>query len=174
MAKKPAQKRENSEPKLKTVLRKFILKQSAIIGEPSNPNMDFIFEIQSIKGNSKSPKMIISKPKKESYIEIGTKLGIAPQHLKIFEADPEKRVRLFKEIKRICLIKNVPYILNQKDYLIMFDRIFFEDNKNPSMNRYHKTFKNVLNTVIYALDLFGRLSSDKPDDLIIGDTSLYT
>ena len=176
MAKKPAQKRESSEPKLKTVLRKFILKESDISGEPSVPQMDFYFEVSSIKGNSKSPKMNIFKPKKENFIELGSKVIIHPQHLKIFEADPQKRLKLFNEIKRVCLIKNVSYILNQKDYFVMLDRIYLEPNKNLSMNRYHKTFRNVLNSVLYALVLFGNIgkNKDKADDSIIGDPSLYS
>ena len=176
MAKKQAKAQGSSEPKLKTTLRKYILKESDISGEPSIPNMDFTFEIQSIKGNAKSPKMRIFKLKGKDFVEFGCKIAISPQHLKMLEADPEKRNKLLGEIARICLFKNVHYILNQKEFFVIFDRMYLDNNRIPTMNRYYGTFKNLLNTIIYTLSLFGKLGKNdgKHDDSIIGDSSLYT
>jgi len=166
------------EPKiyLKRIVRKMILKESAILEEPDVPKMEFYFKVQPIKKVSKSPSIYIFKPIKEDFIELGCKISISEPHLNIFKSNPEKQEKIYTEIKRICLIKNVVFIL-QPNFFVLLDRIYLESNKELSMNQYRKTFRNVFNTIIYALDLFKNIGSTpiiEIDDLIRGDPSLYT
>lgn len=175
-----AKKTVNSKPKpkktLKQIIRKMILEESAITKEPDIPKMDFFFAVQSIKNVPKSPHFNIFKPNKEAFIEMGNKLQIHPNHLKILNADPKKREKIFTEIRRVCLIKNVLFIF-QPESFILFDRIYLESNKAISMNQFRKTFRNILNTVFYALDLFKNIDSSVINDIgdmIRGDPNLYS
>ncbi len=70
----------------------------------------------------------------------------------------EKKVREKKEIFRLVEGVSAVTLITSEDF-------------HKEIN---KTFKNTLNAITYALDIFGRIGSDKPDDLIIGDPSLYT
>ena len=171
IAKKPEPKKT-----LKQIIRKMILEESAITKEPDIPKMDFFFTIQSIKTVPKSPGFTIFKPKNGNFIEMGSKIQVHPNHLKILNADPKKREKIFTEIKRVCLIKNVLFIL-QPESFVLFDRIYLESNKTISMNQFRKTFRNVLNTVFYALDLFKTVDSSVINDIgdvIRGDPRLYS
>lgn len=173
MAKKPTQ-----EPKktLKQIIRKMILEESAITKEPDIPKMDFFFVAQSIKNVPKSPHFNIFKPNKESFIEMGSKIQIHPNHLKVLNADPKKREKIFTEIRRVCLIKNV-IIIFQPESFVLLDRIYLESNKTISMNQFRKTFRNILNTVFYALDLFKNIDSNgitDIGDIVRGDAGLYS
>lgn len=173
IAKKPPQKPKKT---LKQIIRKMILEESAITKEPEVPKMEFFFTIQSIKNVPKSPGFTLFKPKNENFIEMGSKLQIHPNHLKILNAAPKKREKIFTELRRICLIKNVLFIF-QPESFVLFDRIYLESNKAISMNQYRKTFRNVLNTVFYALDLFRNVDSSVLSDIgdvMRGDPRLYS
>lgn len=173
MAKKPPQRPKKT---LKQIIRKMILEESAITKEPDIPKMDFFFTIRSIKNIPKSPGFTLFKPKNESFIEMGSKIQIHPNHLKILNADPKKREKIFTELRRICLIKNVLFIL-QPESFVLFDRIYLESNKAISMNQFRKTFRNILNTVFYALDLFKNVDSSvitDIGDIVRGDSRLYS
>lgn len=178
MAKKPVQKKPTQKPKktLKQIIRKMILEESAITKEPDIPKMDFFFAVQSIKNVPKSPNFNIFKLNKATFIEMGSKIQIHPNHLKILNADPKKKKKIFTEIKRVSLIKNVLFIF-QPESFVLFDRIYLESNKTISMNQFRKTFRNVLNTVFYALDLFVNIDSSvitDIGDIVRGDSSLYS
>ena len=169
---------KKSEPKktLKQKIRKMILEESAIEKEPDVPKMEFFFAVLSLKNFPKSPKFNIFKPNKEDFIEMGSKIQIHPKHLKILESDPKKKGKIFAELKRVCLIKNVIFIF-QLESFVLLDRIYLESNKTISMNQFRKTFRNILNTVFYALDLFRNLNSNgdiDTGDIIRGDPSLYS
>ena len=174
---KIAKKPPNSKPKpLKQIIRKMILEESAITKEPDLPKMDFFFAVQSIKNVPKSPYFNIFKLNKATFIEMGSKIQIYPNHLKILKSDPKKKEKIFTELKRVCLIKNVIFIF-QSESIVLFDRIYLESNKTISMNQFRKTFRNVLNAVFYALDLFKNINySGITDigDLIRGDAGLYS
>jgi len=171
IAKKPVPKKT-----LKQIIRKMILEESAITKEPNIPKMEFFFAVQSLKTVPKSPGFNIFKLNKEDFIEMGSKIQIHPNHLKILKSDPKKKGKIFTELKRVCLIKNVLYNF-QPESFVLFDRIYLESNKTISMNQFRKTFKNILNTVFYALDLFKNIDSDgtiDTGDIIRGDPSLYS
>ncbi len=171
MAKKPQPKKT-----FKQIIRKMILEESAITKEPDVPKMEFFFTIQSIKNMPKSPGFTLFKLKNENFIEMGSKIQIHPNHLKILKANPKKNTKLFAELRRVCLIKNVLFII-KPEFFVLFDRIYLESNKTISMNQYRKTFRNVLNTVFYALDLFRNIDSSviiDTGDIIRGDPKLYS
>lgn len=176
IAKKPPQEQKRPKKTLKQIIRKMILEESAITKEPDIPKMDFSFTIQSIKNVPKSPGFTLFKLKNANFIEMGSKIQIHPNHLKILNADPKKREKIFTEIKRVSLIKNVLFIF-QPDSFVLFDRLYLESNKAISMNQFRKTFRNVLNTVFYALDLFKNIDSSvitDIGDIVRGDSRLYS
>ncbi|MBA7483779.1 hypothetical protein ES707_19296 [subsurface metagenome] len=107
---------------------------------------------------------------------MGSKIQINPIHLKILKADAKKKKKIFTEVRRVCLIKNVSFII-QPEFFILLDRIYLESNKTISMNQFRKTFRNVLNTIYYVLDLFKNIDSSviiDTGDIIRGDPSLYS
>lgn len=176
IAKKPPPDQKRPNKTLKQIIRKMILEESAITKEPDVPKMDFFFTIRSIKNVPKSPGFTLFKLKNESFIEMGSKIQIHPNHLKILNANPKKREKIFTEIKRVSLIKNVLFIF-QPDSFVLFDRLYLESNKAISMNQFRKTFRNVLNTVFYALDLFINIDSSgitDIGDIVRGDPKLYS
>jgi len=153
-----------------------ILEESAILDEQDKPLMEFSFVIQTLKTQVNSPKFQIFKPKKKDFIELGNKTVIHPKHKEYFMANPKKQEKLYSEIKRICIIKNVTFILNP-EFFVMLDRIYLDQRNSISMNQYYKTFRNLLNTLIYALDLFRTIDSSVIPDLeefIKGDPDFYT
>jgi hypothetical protein len=153
-----------------------ILEESAIVEEPDNPQMEFFFVFQSLKNQPTSPKFHLFKPKKKDYIELGNKTMIHPKHKEVFEANPKKQEKVYGEIKRICLIKNVTFLLNP-DFFVLLDRIYLEHEDSISMNQFRKAFRNLLNTLLYSLDLFRNIDSSvipDIDDFIKGDPSLYS
>ena len=171
IAKKPVPKKT-----LKQIIRKMILEESAITKEPNIPKMEFFFAVLSLKDAPKSPKFNIFKPTKENFIEMGSKIQIHPNHLKILKSEPKKKKKIFTELRRVCLIKNVSFIF-QPESFVLVDRIYLESNKTISMNQFRKTFRNVLNAVFYALDLFANIDSSgitDIGDIIKGDPGLYS
>ncbi len=183
MAKKPAQRNSPQEPKLKTIVRKYIQYEGDLKNEIFNPKFEFGFAFTHPKGTRPDgkPKGIgfqAIKPKKEVFIELGNRLNISPQHLKILDADQKKKAKFFDTIQKIFLMKNVAYGINFKEnFWITSRRIYLTDKKKLSMNLFYETIRNLFNSNIYAIHLINKICSGNSDSQDFDEDktlSLYT
>ena len=181
MAKKPAQHNPSQEPKLKTIILKFVQYEGDLKNEIFDPKYEFGFVFTHPKGSHPDgkPKGIgfqVIKPKKEVFIELGNKLNISPQHLKILDADQKKKAKFFDTIQKMFLIKNVAYGINFKEnFWITSHRIYLNDRKKLSMNLFYESIRNLFNSNIYAIRSINAICSGDGSDFDEGgDLSLYT
>jgi hypothetical protein len=112
MSKKPS-----TEPKLKAIIRKFISSFGDLKAERHNPKLDFQFEFTHPKGILPNGKPTgigfqVLKPKKEDFVEIGSRINIGPNAVKILGAIPKKKMQLFNSITKLSLLKNGIYVIS--------------------------------------------------------------
>ena len=183
MAKKPAQRTPSQEPQLKTIIRKYIRYEGDLKNEIFDPKLEFGFAFTHPKGNKPDgkPKGIgfqAIKPKKEDFIELGSRLNISPQHIKILDADQKKKAKFFGTIQKIFLMKNVAYGINFKEnFWITSHRIYLNDKKKLSMNFFYETIRNLFNSNIYAIRLINSICSGNGNNRDFDDgedLSLYS
>ena len=170
MAKKPSQ-----ESKLKVLIRKYITK----IGElgkdltKMNPKLEFGFLFFHPKGLTKQSngKIIYhgrsfqaNKPKKENFLVISHKTDLNPNHKKIVETSEKKKYKLYNDLKKIFLLKNVEYTLNIKEHsYIISNRIYPEKEGNISIENFYNTLRNIFHSDIYAIIVINEQLSGKVD-----------
>lgn len=181
MAKKPVQKKPSQEPKLKSIVRKYIQYEGDLKNEIFDPKLEFGFVFTHPKGSHPNGKargigFQVLKPKKERFIELGSKIQISPQHVKILDADKKKKTKFFDTIIKIFLMKNVTYIINFKEnFWIISHRIYLNDKKTISMNFFYESLRDLFNSNLYAIRIINTIcSGDLPDFNGDKDLSLYT
>ena len=179
MAKKPAQKKPQ-EPKLKTVIRKYIQYEGDLKNEIFDPKLEFGFVFTHPKGSfpngkSKGLTFQVIKPKKEKFIEFMGRINISPQHVKILDADKKKKTKFFDTITRIFLMKNMTYAINFKEnFWILSHRRYITDGKSISMNQFYETIRNLFNSNLYAIRTINTICSGDLPDFNGDDSSLYS
>lgn len=170
MAKKPSQ-----ESKLKVLIRRYIIK----IGElgddltKKNPRLEFGFLFFHPKGLTKQSngKIIYhgrsfqaNKPKKENFLVISHKTTLDLKHKKIVDTSENKRNKLYNDLKKIFLLKNVEYNLNLQEHsYIISNRIYPEKEGNISMENFYNTLRNIFHSDIYAIIIINEQLSGKVD-----------
>ena len=181
MAKKPAQQNPSQEPKLKTIVRKFVQYEGDLKNEIFDPKLEFGFAFTHPKGSHPDgkPKGIgfqATKLKKENYIELGSRLNISPEHLKVLNADQKKKAKFFDTIQKIFLMKNVAYAINFKEnFWVISHRLYLNDRKSLSMTFFYESIRNLFNSNIYAIRSINAICSGDGSDFDEGgDLSLYT
>ena len=181
MAKKPVQKGPSQEPKLKSIVRRYIQYEGDLKNEIFDPKLEFGFVFTHPKGSHPNGKprgigFQVLKPKKERFIEIGSKISISPEHIKILDADKKKKTKFFDTILKIFLMKNATYTINYKEnFWIILHRIYLNDKKTISINLFFESIRNLLNSNVYAIRTINTIcSGDLPDFNEKEDLSLYT
>ena len=181
MAKKPVQKGPSQEPKLKSIVRRYIQYEGDLKNEIFDPKLEFGFVFTHPKGSlpngkPRGPGFQVLKPKKEKFIELGSKISMSPEHVKILDADKKKKNKFFDTILKIFLMKNVTCVINYKEnFWIISHRIYLNDKKIISMNFFYESLRNLFNSNLYAIRIINSIcSGDLPDFNGDKDLSIYT
>ena len=150
-------KNPNQKPKLKGIVRKHIQSLAELKSEiTNNPKLEFGFVFNYPKGflSNGKPKGIgfqVTKLKKKRFIEIGSKIVLAPEHIKV---NAKKNHQFFDSIVRIFLMKNVSHFINYKDNSwVIANRIYLNDNHTIPINLFYNTLNNLLNSNLYAIHI---------------------
>ena len=129
-----------------------------------NDKIEFGFELKFPKGKDPTGKEIgrtfnVVKPKKEKFIEISCGTKIAPEHYKSLES--LKRVKdFYLEITKVCLMKDLFYIINEQHNLyVIKDNIYLDNNYPITINLFMESVRKVSSTVIYSLILLNDYTS---------------
>lgn len=158
MAKKPVKKHE---PNLKLLIRRYILEIGELERELTDSSLEFGFLFHHPKGFIKDKLGIkiprgrvfqANKPKNVHLLILSHKTTISPEHVKILEASKEKIVKVWDEIVKLCLMKNVEYTINRKEHFFILSNLIYLDGKNYiSLNTFYKKIRNLLHTDFYSV-----------------------
>ena len=182
MAKKPVKKLES---KLKPLIRRYILEIGELERELTNSNLEFGFLFHHPKGfikdkfGMKTPRGRVfqaNKPKNVDLLALNLRTTISPEHVKILEASKEKKAKVWDDLVKLCLMKNVEYTINRKENFFILSKVIYLDGKNSiSMNQFYKTIRNLLHTDFYSVMIIQKECSGKIDDkdVKIGFDSSY-
>ena len=162
-------KKSSPGPTLKAIIRKYASTLGDLKAERHDPKFEFNFEFTSPKGSLPNGKPTgigfnVFKPKKGDFIEIGSKVIISPEHIKLLDADPKKGIELFNTITKMFLLKNVTYIIRHKEHFFVLYRRIYLDNKNYVLKqKFYEILRNLLNANLYAIRLIQQSCSGKVD-----------
>ena len=171
MAKKPIKRRE---PKLKLLIRRYILEIGELERELTNSNLEFKFLFHYPKGFVKDELGIkiprgrafqANKPKDVDLLALNHRIAISPEYVKILEASKEKKAKVWDDLIKLCLMKNVEYNINWEECSILLSDVIYLDGKNYiSLNKFYKTIRNLLHTDFYSSMIIQKECSGKIDD----------
>ena len=178
MAKKPSDKKENN---LKVKIRNFISKEGVLKTEIHEPKLEFGFSFLHPKGNAPNGKpkgrsFQINKPKKEDFLEIGVSTTISPEHVKKLVDPPEKKVKFYYNLRKLCHLKNITFVIQLNDNrYILIKRIYLTENNKISTNLLYKAMRKLFNLDIYIILAIHEICEGKmkPDDMS-SSPSFYT
>ncbi len=171
MAKKPTKRRE---PKLKLLIRRYILEIGEVERELTNSNLEFGFLFHYPKGFVKDELGIkiprgrafqANKPKDVDLLALNHRITISPEYVKILEALKEKKAKVRDDLIKLYLMKNVEYNINWKEYSILLSDVIYLDGKNYiSINKFYKTIRNLFHTDFSSIMIIQKECSGKIDD----------
>lgn len=173
---------QESDSKLKFLIRKYLDVDCYIVKEIENDNIDFGFNVKypniyNNEGEHIGNLLSILKPKGKNFLQINNRIHLHKKGLDLFNNlnDLSKKM-LKKELFTFLINQNVLFSLDiENNDIAHFDNVYFTDSNFPNINDFYHSIIKIINTQMYLLEILnGELKlNDINDSNFDYDNSYY-
>ena len=114
---------------------------------PSNPKIEFGYEIKFPPNNPRPLKLNLIKPKDMKAISIQVATQIAPQHIKQLQSVPKGVEKFFLYFKKHMLLQNLLYNMDVKNGRYLISDVIYPDGLTEHL--FYKTIHKIFNASAY-------------------------
>ena len=160
MTQNQVQKKQSGKPKLKSVIRKYLMEDCHILPDKKSKSYEFIFEVKYPKlfdkeGKQRGNLIGIAKPKNKNYLEIVNSILLNKESIAQFSNfDEKKKGQITGELRGYLISQNLLQSINIENNTIRFlDKLYFTNSDSIRINDLYHSLLKIINTRIIFMDL---------------------